>query len=174
MSAYTKFTRELSDQFVAALGRGNFIETCCSSVGITPATYYSWIKRGKEGEEPFLTFYLSCQRAQGQDQQAINELLLAAGGKDWKAAAYRAGARYPELFGEKRQVDTMVRARLTEIMERLESLMSPHSYQEMLSGIAEINQLRGSGLASGEDQGQAITQECEVKLLPAEPNGTPE
>ena len=59
----TKLTPALQARIVKLVREGNYPETAAQSEGVHRDTYYSWMERGREREQPFADFPDAMTRA---------------------------------------------------------------------------------------------------------------
>lgn len=73
---------KLNDKLQAALrdciAAGVKVVDACAHVGVSEASYYNWLARGKAGEEPFVEFLEAIHRAQGEAKVTAIETLRTA------------------------------------------------------------------------------------------------
>jgi hypothetical protein len=103
----TSLTPEVHDSIVKLIESGNYIEVACQACGISTPTYYNWLKRGEDGEEPFLSFFNAVRDAEAIAEtrmvETINE--AATKNKDWKAAMEYLGRKKPDRWARKDRVE---------------------------------------------------------------------
>jgi transposase-like protein len=104
-----KLTPDLQKRFVDALLSGNFIDTACNYVGISPATYYDWMKQGeKSNAKPeMLEFSEAVKRARAE-AEVRNVSLINTAARDprhWTAAAWFLERSYPTKWGRQQKVE---------------------------------------------------------------------
>ena len=95
-------------QFLEAVGDGNYIETAAKLAGISKACLYNWITRGKTGEEPFAAFVDALEKAEARSEaQAVANVRQA--GKlpqFWAAEMTYLERRHPEKWGRRQESDS--------------------------------------------------------------------
>ena len=84
----TKLTPELQEEIVRFIEGGNYIETTCHAVGVNKQTFYNWLQRGSNGEQPFLDFLDSIKKAKAKAETQSVSLIRIAGIDNWQAAAW--------------------------------------------------------------------------------------
>jgi len=103
----TKLTPEIQVRIETFLGAGAYIETAAAAAGITKKSLYDWLRRGAEGEEPYLTFLHAVERAQAEaDMRDLTVIRTAAQDGQWTAAAWRLERRHPRQWGRFDRVET--------------------------------------------------------------------
>ena len=127
--------------------------TACKSVGVNPARFREWIRRGedddmRESETPYAAFYrmvsVCASRAESRMVTAV------ATSDDWKAQAWLLKALNPDVYGDKRQVqhtgpaggaievaiqsmtETEIRARVVQLQQELNALPPPAPEGELV------------------------------------------
>lgn len=95
-------------QFLEAIGEGNYVETAAKLAGLSKQVVYNWIKRGHAGESPFDAFVDALEKAEARAEAHLVRLqrkAAEAGPQYWPAAATQLERRHPDRWG-KRQDDT--------------------------------------------------------------------
>jgi hypothetical protein len=155
MARPTKLTPELQQSIVDRIIAGNFPEFAAQSLGITPRTYYGWMRRGKQaGKGMFFQFLQAVIKARATDQ-VENVLFVKRGMKggqvverrtitkrdgtqeviekfskgEWQAGAWMLERKFPHLWGLRPGKELMeMGEQLDELRRRLDAL-SPQSAQ---------------------------------------------
>jgi hypothetical protein len=100
----TKLTPEVRERVADAIGLGAYAEQAARAAGISPSTYYDWLRRGEAGEEPFSEFSETIRVREAQAEvDAIRVIRQAADGGDWRAAGHYLERRHPERWGRRPQ-----------------------------------------------------------------------
>jgi hypothetical protein len=100
MSRPTKLTPHRHDKIVAAIRAGSYAEVAARAANIAPSTYYLWLERGKNGEQPFLEFLEAVREAEAQAElEAVTVIRGAARAGDWRAAQSYLERRHPSRWG---------------------------------------------------------------------------
>ena len=68
-------------------------------------TYYSWMKRGEEGEKPFVNFLNAVKEAQAVAEEKALSVISEAQLETWQAAAWLLERRYPEDWARRQRMD---------------------------------------------------------------------
>lgn len=105
MSRRTKCTAPVIEAICITLKAGMTFESACECGGVSKQTGYDWLKRGGNGEEPFLTFSDAVKKAQALGEYALVRTIQDATVKHWQAAAWLLERRFPERWG--RRVSTI-------------------------------------------------------------------
>lgn len=114
MGRPTLLTRELAGQIVQLVEVGQYPAQAAVSVGIDRATYYNWMKRGREAhrtqktgaplsqdEVPFLEFFDAVTRAGAKGIGRHVTIIALAAEKDWRASAFFLERRDPKRWGRR-------------------------------------------------------------------------
>lgn len=112
MGRPTKLTPETQAVIVEAFLGGLYAEDAALLGGISEQTYYSWVERGKAGEEPFAAFLEAVETAAAQSSR--DALLMVRGGDPgWQGSAWFLERRYPMKWG-RRDPDHALKTRQLE------------------------------------------------------------
>jgi hypothetical protein len=132
----TKLTPSVAERIVTAIRAGNYAEQAASAAGISPATYYRWMKAGEKAPHGHKRdFYEAVKSAEAEAEVYAVAIIRKAMADDWRAAAHYLERRYPkrwrrhethELTAEGRittehLADAKTRRELREIARRLTS-----------------------------------------------------
>ena len=61
MAPQVFFSSSVHGEFLHYLDAGHLLEDACGLVGITRAIFWNWFRRGRTGQERFLSFYGDCR-----------------------------------------------------------------------------------------------------------------
>lgn len=82
----------LNDQIVARLleaaSKGHTRDQSAYFAGIDPSTLYRWINLGREGKQPYQSFYRRFEQARTKGSHALLETIKEASANQWQAAAW--------------------------------------------------------------------------------------
>jgi transposase len=110
MARPSKLTPELTVKFVAALGRGLFIETAAASAGIGKATVYRWLKTGREKPASPHGEFRDAVKKVLADVEAEQVEVIRQRQLNWQAAAWILERRWPGRWASyKGQVNELKR-----------------------------------------------------------------
>lgn len=96
-------------QFLEAVGEGNYIETSAKLAGISKGALYNWIKRGQAGEDAFAQFVDALEKAEARAEAHLVSLqrkAAEAGPQYWPAAATQLERRHPDRWGKRQESDS--------------------------------------------------------------------
>lgn len=97
MAPPTILTPEVQTRICALVNGGAPIPLACKSAGISWNTVKDWLKKGREGIEPYAAFNTACQQAKASWACAAVLRVTKAGAKDWKASAWLLERRVKEF-----------------------------------------------------------------------------
>lgn len=101
MGRPTKLTPEVQEKIVTALRAGNYQETAALYAGITAATFYDWMNRGKNEPESIYAEFLDAVEKAKADAEVRDVVLIdrAAADGNWQAAAWKLERKFPQRWG---------------------------------------------------------------------------
>lgn len=103
MARPAKLTKELTSKITRFIRDGNSPATSASLAGISPSTYFYWMKKGSNKEPGYLEFSESIERAIVQSiALRVGEITTAAKRGSWRASAWMLERLAPESFGKQR------------------------------------------------------------------------
>src|SRR5207302_10626582 len=82
------------------LAAGNSIKTTMELIGRDESVDYDWIRKGEEGQKPYVQFAKKTMRARGKAKQRLVKTIVSQAPKDWKAAAWILSHCWPQEFSE--------------------------------------------------------------------------
>ena len=106
MARPTKLTPEIQARIVTAIRAGNYAEPAARSAGISPATYYRWLRRGERAASGiYRDFYEQVRRAESEAEVHAVAVIRRAMGDDWRAAAHYLERRYPDRWRRRESLE---------------------------------------------------------------------
>lgn len=102
MARPTKLTKELTDRIVLAIKAGNYAKIAAAMVGISEATYYSWLEQAKQPDATpeLLEFLESVERAEAEAEiSAVARIKQASDNGTWQAASWLLERKHGERWG---------------------------------------------------------------------------
>ena len=105
MSRRTKLTPEVQQGIIRTLRLGNSRKDSALYAGISEQTFYSWMKRGREGESPFVEFLEEVEKAESAACIKNVAVIQKAAQVTWQAAAWWLERKRPDEWGRKQRVD---------------------------------------------------------------------
>jgi hypothetical protein len=150
-----KLTPELTEKIVARVLRGIEPDTAAQAEGIDRATYYRWIKAGREdetGESPCAVFATTVARACAEAESSLVETWLGGDEQGVGFGPAKAAAEFLRLtkrrYGEK--VRIQVADELQELLSIVEGVCSPTDFARVLEAIAARDRGEAPGDAAVE------------------------
>ena len=101
----TKCNPKTIARIAKVLALGGTINSACRAGGIDTATYYSWLRRGEEGEDPFVGFLSAVKESQAVAEHKALSIINEAMLDHWQAAAWLLERRYPDDYGRRQRMD---------------------------------------------------------------------
>ncbi|MFO7948118.1 MAG: hypothetical protein R6V19_15035 [Armatimonadota bacterium] len=101
----TKLTAKLQDEICGHLASGCYAVTACELAGISESTFYNWLERGRDGEDPFLEFLESVKKAEAQAEVKALTIIQNAMADDWKAAMTWLERKFPDRWARRKPLD---------------------------------------------------------------------
>ena len=91
-----------------AVQDGCYLETAAKLAELSKVTVYSWINRGKTGEEPFATFLNTLEKAEARSEADAIRNVRQAGKlpQFWAAEMTYLERRHPEKWGRRQESDS--------------------------------------------------------------------
>jgi len=100
MARPSKLTPEVQERIVAAIRAGNFPEPAARSAGVSPATYYRWMRLGREEQAgPHRDLREAVRRAEGEAEVHAIAVIRKQMPGDWRAALAYLERRHAERWG---------------------------------------------------------------------------
>jgi hypothetical protein len=102
MARRTKLNPEVQEQIVAAIRAGSFPEPAARAAGIAPATYYRWMRLGREEDSGLHRDFLEAvRRAEGEAEVHAIAVIRKQMPGDWRAALAYLERRHSERWGRR-------------------------------------------------------------------------
>ncbi|MGI8923087.1 MAG: hypothetical protein ACR2HJ_03445 [Fimbriimonadales bacterium] len=135
----SKLTAAVTKDISQAIMVGASRDLAAQYGGINRATFYEWLRLGREAEERdeenlYLDFLLAVEFAEAA--QVVNDLTLIslASETDWRAAAWRLERRFPNEYGKSRAalpsdgktVEGGFAARIDKTEQEIDELLRKH------------------------------------------------
>ena len=97
----TKCTPENIETICKAVRMGCYPAIASQAAGIEPRSFYTWLKRGMSGEEPYKTFYDAVNVAQAEAENHLVNTIKVASEKNWIPAAWLLERTHPDRYSIK-------------------------------------------------------------------------
>lgn len=104
----TKCTPETVEKICEAVRLGAPLDVARGYGGVPAPTFIEWMRQGRDGWEPYVSFVEKLDEAMHEGQMRDIRRVDAGAEKDWRASAFKLERRFPEHWGEKKQIDTTV------------------------------------------------------------------
>ena len=146
MARPTKLTPEVHEAIVDGINAGLTFRLSCARAGVTPATFYNWLKKGEVAQSgALMEFFNAVERAKADSALRLISQITLQAPTDWRAAAFILERRFPDDYGRRAeltgkagrpvQVDTKVQTQ--HIFQP-----TPELWDEVLRERAEYERLR--------------------------------
>lgn len=142
-----KFTPEIGDKFVEIVRRGNFRESACAQVGITPPTMRRWLRMASEGHEQLREWVRKLDQAEAEAEDVMVVAIRRAAIKDWRAAAWYLERRGPQRWGFKAQVEVSLQEELARVLDVVEREVGSEAAARIFGALTDG--AAGDGTAPG-------------------------
>ena len=118
MGRPTKLTQELQARIVEAIESGNYQEVAVRASGICRATYFEWLKKGREQKNGlYVDFLDAIEKARAIAEMNCVSIIQAAAHDSWQAAAWWLERSAPDRGGRSTRE---VEKRITELQKAVE------------------------------------------------------
>lgn len=132
-----KFTVELGKRFCEIVRRGNFRETACAEIGITPPTMRRWLRMASEGHEELRAWVRDLDAAEAEAEDVMVVAIRRAAIKDWRAAAWYLERRGPKRWGFKAQVEVSLQEELQRVLDVVEREVGGEAAARILAALTD-------------------------------------
>lgn len=120
----------IMERIYSDIRAGLSLECAAQRAGVVPATLQNWIRRGKRGDELYVTFYQESRKALADAQALYVARINLASKDDWKAAAWMLERMWPETYGDNKK-ELREALKLLKQLQR-ENIKTPIASQEAL------------------------------------------
>ena len=143
MARPTKLTPEICQRIVTAIRAGNYAEPAARSAGISPATYYRWLRRGQKAPSGiYRDFCEEVRRAESDAEVHAVAVIRRAMSGDWRAAAHYLERRYPDRW---RRRESLEHEGVPRLLVTSEHLGDPKTRRELRAITRRIAGARADG-----------------------------
>ncbi|OGG46688.1 MAG: hypothetical protein A3F84_25135 [Candidatus Handelsmanbacteria bacterium RIFCSPLOWO2_12_FULL_64_10] len=111
----TKWTPELQERVIEGILAGNYIQTVCEANGISRQIFYDWLRRGDEGEEPYVNFFEACQIAFSRAEMGLLEKVKTTDGPFWQRFSWILERTRHARFGQRQQIEVTQDVTVTQL-----------------------------------------------------------
>jgi len=107
----TKINEAITEKIVQAVRIGAPLNTARAYAGVPTPTFNEWLRLGREGWEPYVALVEKIDAAMAEGEMRDIARIDAGADKDWRAAGFKLERRFPERWGEKKQIEATVTGR---------------------------------------------------------------
>ena len=105
MARPTKLTPEVHEAIVDGINAGLTFRLSCARAGVTPATFYNWLKKGEVAQSgALMEFFNAVERAKADSALRLISQITLQAPADWRAAAFILERRFPDDYGKRTEV----------------------------------------------------------------------
>lgn len=150
MGRPTLLTPELQARLLTILRKGNYRQTACHAVGISPQTLIEWEHRGDRiGDEPYASFAEALKKAEAYAERRLLSTIRAAP-QNWQAYAWILERKMPSKWSAR--VRATVNDEMATVMAKLKDRLDPETWLKVIRVLSEEDGASGAG-----DNGQPAT-----------------
>lgn len=102
MGRPSKFNDILAQAILKGIAKGLPRVTAAKAARIAPSTLFDWLRRGRDGEEPFSDFSARLKAAEAESEAELVERIREAGKTTWQANAWLLERRIPQRWSARR------------------------------------------------------------------------
>lgn len=101
----TKLNNKIKDLIIESIKEGNTNEISAKLAGISQATFYNWMAKGREAEKGiYRNFVEEVEMAEAFAMAGAVKNIKRAGEEDWRASAWYLERRDPANWGRKERL----------------------------------------------------------------------
>ena len=105
MARPTKLTPEVHEAIVDGINAGLTFRLSCARAGVTPATFYNWLKKGEVAQSgALMEFFNAVERAKADSALRLISQITLQAPADWRAAAFILERRFPDDYGRRAEL----------------------------------------------------------------------
>jgi len=141
-------TDDVRSTMVLLAGKGMPIRHMCWYCGIGERTYFDWMRKGDQGQEPYAAFVADIRKAQGQRGETLLDAAHAMAEEDPSMVRYLLSRMAPKQLGDDGAEQDHIEAGYAESTEDevIEMFASDPKIQERV-----LEVLRAKRLEAGDD-----------------------
>ena len=87
-----------------ALRLGATRQAAAQAGGVSPGTVVAWLKRGRNGEQPYQDFRQSYVEAEYYSRESLLAKMATHYDSSWQSVAWMLERRFPDEYGKKQEV----------------------------------------------------------------------
>lgn len=101
----TILTPERHKVICDAIADGATREVAAAAAGVGESTLYQWLKKGRDGLEPYVEFAEAIEKADAEGELSNIRTIKSASASTWQAAAWLLERKHPERWGRRDRMD---------------------------------------------------------------------
>lgn len=98
-------TPQRSEVICEAISDGATREVAASAAGVGESTLYQWLKKGRDGVEPYVEFAEAIEKADAEGELSNIRTIKTASTSTWQAAAWLLERKHPERWGRRDRME---------------------------------------------------------------------
>lgn len=99
-----ELTSAIADRLVEATSKGLIRKVAARCAGISPETFYKWLRLGRKGIEPYAQLVQRLKEAQSRGEMELVDIIKMHAADTWQAGAWLLERRYPERYALKQKI----------------------------------------------------------------------
>jgi hypothetical protein len=132
----TALTEDVIAKLEEAFALHSPVKTACDYAGISDGCYYRWMQLARGGDKRYVELHERITRARSNSTLNLSRLMHNAADDDWKAALAILERRDPKNWARTTKMHIEYEAELEKLMRRVESLVTPKQYAELVNALA--------------------------------------
>lgn len=139
--AASKLTPQLAEIFCNLVAQGNYYTAACKAVGISYATFRSWMAMGEASDDPtnvYREFFLRVREADGLAEVYAVSTWRKHFTRDYRAARDFLARRHPERWAEQQRLTVAVDNEVQRILEVLRGKLDAPTYAQVIQALATV------------------------------------
>ena len=146
---HSKLTPQVEEILVSTVKKGNYLQTAFNLAGISKETFYTWLKRGENGEEPFLTLLTRLKEAEAKAEVKLVENWQkeintgSAGFNTWQAIATFMERRWRDRWGRSEIVRVDASPERAALASALKDVAQAITERKALPGVVDVEVVPG-------------------------------
>lgn len=101
----TKLTEAKEQLIVEMIQAGNYQSVAADAAGISRNCFYTWIKRGRQGRQPYKAFVEKLEQAEAEAETRAIAIISNAAIDTWQAAAWYLERKHPDRWSAKQKTE---------------------------------------------------------------------
>lgn len=105
MSRRTKLNPSTQESIIKSLKAGNSRRDSALFAGVSEQTFYTWLKKGRNGKAPYVEFLEAVEKAEATACVRNVAIIQKAAADTWQAAAWWLERKRPDEWGRRQRFD---------------------------------------------------------------------